>query len=176
MKLRTCLPLALALAAAGPAFAQTAPPRLATIRQAELRRDLFAMAADTFRGREAGTLDEWRASLWLAEQARAAGLRPAGDDGTYFQLVPIRRGRVSSASRVEMGGRALALWREAQLIAPTDAAVDAPIVFLEQTDSASLAGVDLHGKAVATVVHPPRTLPAAGMSLWGWRYTRAALG
>ncbi|HEV7590542.1 MAG TPA: hypothetical protein VGO40_20705 [Longimicrobium sp.] len=101
MNLRSRLPFAVALligAVAPSAWAQTAPPRLATIREAELRRDLFAMANDSFRGREAGTLDEWRASLWLAEQARAAGLQPAGDDGTYFQLVPMRRVRVSGAS------------------------------------------------------------------------------
>ena len=128
---------------------------IAAIREADLRRDLFAMASDSFRGREAGTLDEWRASLWLAEQAHAAGLRPAGDDGTYFQLVPMRRVRVSAASRVELGGRALALWRDAQVLAPTDAAVDAPVVFLERVDSVSLAGVDLRGKAVAAVVQPP---------------------
>lgn len=151
-------------------------PLLSAIRQEDLRRDLFAMASDTFRGREAGTLDEWRASLWLAEQARAAGLQPAGADGTYFQLVPMRRMRVSSASRVELGGRPLTLWRDAQLLAPTDSAVDAPVIFLERADSASLVGVDVRGKAVATVVRAPRNLPAAGVSLWGWRYTRAALG
>ena len=174
------LPLVLALlgAAPHPAPAQggAAPPQLAAIREVELRRDLFAMASDTFRGREAGTLDEWRASLWLAEQARAAGLQPAGDDGTWFQLVPMRRVRVSGASRVEMGGRPLALWREAQVIAPTDAVVDAPLVFVEHVDSASLAGVDLRGKAVATMVRPPRNVPVPWISLWGWRYTRAALG
>jgi hypothetical protein len=175
MRLRTLLPLALALAAAGPAFAQTAPPQLSTIREAELRRDLFAMAADTFRGREAGTLDEWRASLWLAERARAAGLEPAGDDGTYFQLVPMRRVRVSSASRVELGGGVLALWRDAQVLAPTDAAVDAPVTFVTAVDSASLEGMDLRGKAVAAVVRAPARPPAPGMSLWGWRYARSAL-
>jgi hypothetical protein len=185
MTARIRLPLLLALilvALPGPAPAQrasarasAAAPRLRAIRDADLRRDLFAMASDSFRGREAGTLDEWRASLWLAERARAAGLRPAGDDGTYFQLVPMRRVRVSSASRVELGGQPLALWRDAQVIAPTDAVVDVPVLFLEQTDSASLAAVDVRGKAIATVVHPPRNLPAPGMSLWGWRYTRAAL-
>lgn len=178
MNLRSRLHLALALAiAAGalPASAQTPPPRLATIREAELRRDLFAMAADSFRGREAGTLDEWRASLWLAEQARAAGLQPAGDDGTYFQLVPMRRVRVSGASRVALGGSALTLWRDAQVLTPTDSAVDAPVTFLASVDSASLEGLDLRGKAVAAVVRAPARMPAAGVSLWGWRYTWSAL-
>jgi len=175
MNLRTFVPFAAALLAAAPAAAQTAPPRLATIREADLRRDLYAMASDTFRGREAGTLDEWRASLWLAEQARAAGLKPAGDDGTYFQLVPMRRVRVSAASRVELGGGVLALWRDAQVLAPTDAVVDAPVTFVAAVDSASLEGMDLRGKAVAAVVRAPARPPAAGMSLWGWRYTRSAL-
>jgi len=163
MKLRTLLSPAAALllvALPRPGFSQaSAPPRLATIREADLRRDLFAMASDSFRGREAGTLDEWCASLWLAEQARAAGLRPAGDDGTFFQLVPMRRVRVSAASRVELGGSALALWRDAQVTAPTDAVVDASVLFLDRVDSASLAGLDLRGKAVAAVLRPPRTLP-----------------
>ena len=179
MNLRSRLPLALALliaAVARPCVAQTsAPPRLAAIREAELRRDLFAMASDSFRGREGGTLDEWRASLWLAEQARAAGLKPAGDDGTWFQLVPMRRLRVSAASRVELGGGALTLWRDAQVLAPTDAVVDAPVTFVAAVDSASLAGMDLRGKAVAAVLRPPARPPAPGVSVWAWRYTRAAL-
>ena len=172
---RLALLLALALPTAAQAQTVGDPPAMAAIREADLRRDLFAMASDHFRGREAGTLDELRASMWLAEQARAAGLKPAGDDGTYFQYWPMRRVRVSDASRIELGGRALALWRDAQVLAPTDAAVDAPVVFVENTDSATLAGMDLRGKAVAARVHAPATVPPAWVSLWPWRYTRAAL-
>lgn len=36
------------------------------IKQADLKRDLFRLADDHFRGREAGTLDELKASVWLA--------------------------------------------------------------------------------------------------------------
>jgi hypothetical protein len=70
--------------------AADAPPGLAAIREADLRRDMEALAGDAMRGREAGTLDELRASAWLAERARAAGLEPAGEDGTYFQFWPTR--------------------------------------------------------------------------------------
>ena len=63
------------------AKAQT-PPALAAIRQQDIKTDIFEMAGDHFRGREAGTLDELKAAAWLADKARAAGLRPAGDDGT----------------------------------------------------------------------------------------------
>jgi len=44
------------------------------IREADLKADMFALASDTMRGREAGTLDELRASGWLALRAREAGL------------------------------------------------------------------------------------------------------
>ncbi|HEU4558222.1 MAG TPA: M28 family peptidase, partial [Longimicrobium sp.] len=183
---RALVPAMLALALAAPLraqnifastgeFSSTPPPALAAIREADLRRDLETLAADTFRGREAGTLDELRASVWLAERARDAGMLPAGDHGTYFQFFPLRRIRVSSASRVELGGRPLALWRDAVVLNPTDADVNAPLVWVGAADSAQLAAMDLRGRAVAAQVVAPRPLPPAGVSLWEWRYTWAAL-
>ena len=71
------------------------PPGLGAIREADLGRDMQALAGDAMRGREAGTLDELRASAWLAERARAAGLEAAGEDGTFFQFWPNRRAVVS---------------------------------------------------------------------------------
>jgi len=183
---RVWIAAVLAFAAAGPLRAQDViatitpgstapPPEMSEIREADLRRDLEALAADTFRGREAGTLDELRASVWVAERARAAGLAPAGDDGTYFQFFPMRRVRTSSSSRVEMGGRALALWRDAVVVSPTETVVDAPLVWVGTADSARLAGMDLRGKAVAAQLVAPREVPPREVSLWGWRYTRLAL-
>jgi len=160
-------------AALGPAA--TPPPAMSAIREADLRRDLTALAADTFRGREGGTIDELRASVWLAERARQAGMLPGGDDGTYFQFFPMRRVRVAGNSRIEMGGRALALWREAIVVSPTDAAVDAPLVWVGTADSAQLATMDLRGKAVAAQMLSPRDVPPRSISLWAWRYTRLAL-
>lgn len=74
-----------------PVLAQRAA--INAIRQEDIKRDLYILADDHFRGREAGTLDELKASVWLAEQARKAGLEPAGDDGTYFQFFPLIRER-----------------------------------------------------------------------------------
>jgi hypothetical protein len=64
-----------------------APPALNVITEADLKRDLYALAGDEFRGREGGTLDELRASGWLADRMREAGLEPAGEDGTFFQWI-----------------------------------------------------------------------------------------
>ena len=50
---------------------------LNAIREADIRSDIFALAGDAMRGREAGTPDELRGCVWVAEGARAAGLQPA---------------------------------------------------------------------------------------------------
>ena len=139
-----------------------APPAvaLAAITEADLKRDMFAMAGDDFRGREAGTIDELRASMWVADRAREAGLQPAGDDGSYFQWWQIRRTRVSDASRVVIGGDTLILWKEAIVLAPMTTVIDkAPIVWVGAAQGAELAAMDLRDKVVAAELIPP---PASG--------------
>ena len=112
------------------AAATTGEPNFDAITEADLRRDMVAMASDAFRGREAGTLDELRASAWLADRAREAGLAPGGDDGTYFQFWPMRRTRVAATSHVVVGGRVLALWRDVNVASPVNATIDLPLVFV----------------------------------------------
>ena len=92
--------------------AQRGVDPLTRITEADLRRDLFALAGDETRGREGGTIDELAASVWLAERAREAGLQPAGDGGTYFQFFPLERFRVSASSVVRLGGQSLRLGRD----------------------------------------------------------------
>ncbi|ASZ15002.1 M28 family peptidase [Chitinophaga pendula] len=122
------------------------------IRQADIKQDLYDLADDHFRGREAGTLDELKAAAWLAEQARKAGLEPAGDDGTYFQYFPMIRERVSSRSSLSIGNRSFKLWQDAIVYEPTFADIDAPIVFIQQADTVSAATI--RGKVVALPFSP----------------------
>src|SRR3954451_14631428 len=96
-----------ALVAATAALGAREQDPMARIREADLKADLFTLAGDAMRGREAGTLDEMAASVWVAERAREIGLQPAGDNGTYFQFFPIDRFRVSASSPVTLGGKPL---------------------------------------------------------------------
>jgi hypothetical protein len=153
----------------------TTPPALDAIREDDLKRDIFYLASDAMRGREAGTLDEMRASMWVAKAAREAGLEPAGDDGTYFQFWPMRRVRLSDASRIAVGGRPLALWRDVVVTAPVTTSVDLPLVFVGEGRPEQLANVDLHGKAAVAEIHEPTNPPAPTMSLRGYRYALAAV-
>jgi hypothetical protein len=153
--------------------ASSTPPALDAIRDDDLRRDIYFLASDAMRGREAGTLDEMRASMWVAKAAREAGLEPAGDDGTYFQFWPMRRVRVSDGSQLALGGRSLTLWRDVVVAAPVTATVDVPVVFVAQPEQ--IATLDLHGKAAAVELRAPTNPPAANMSLRGYRYALAAV-
>jgi hypothetical protein len=101
------------------------------IREADIKADLFTLASDAMRGREAGTLDELTASAWIAERARAAGLQPAGDNGTYFQFFPIERLRISATSAVTLDGKTLAMGRDVVPDAAIVGAIDAPVIVAE---------------------------------------------
>lgn len=140
--------LAICLSLTGAAVnAQGSKGALSAIRQQDIKSDLYTMADDHFRGREAGTLDELKASVWLAEQARKAGLEPAGNDGTYFQFFPLIRERVSLNSTIAIGGRTFVLWKDAIVYEPSFATLNAPLVFLNDPETAAAA--DVSGKVVA---------------------------
>jgi hypothetical protein len=168
----TRLPLALMLAGvlsvacvgvgttrSAPQLDPASPPALAAIVTDDIRRDLFTLAGDSMRGREAGTLDELRASAWIAERARAAGLEPAGDDGTYFQFWPMRRTVTSKSSVVQIDGRPVRLGADAYLVTPTNAALKGPVTWIGTGGSASDDAQQLDGKIVALELTAPTNMP-----------------
>ena len=133
-----------------PAARKTTPANAeAAIRESDIKRDLYALGGDHFRGREGGTLDELKASVWLAEQIRAIGLQPAGDDGTYFQWFHIQRTRLTRASKLSIGTHQLKPNQDALIFAPTNYALTAPLLYVGTGTAAELAKVDINGKAVA---------------------------
>jgi hypothetical protein len=157
-------------------WAPDAPPALDRFREEEIRRDLFYLAGDAMRGREAGTIDELRASIWVADRAREAGLLPAGEDGSYFQWWPMRRVRTGQTTTISVDGRPLALWRDVVVASPVSASVtDLPLTYVGEGKEADLAGRDIKGRAVVALVSPPTPVPAANVSLRGYRYTLSAI-
>ncbi|MBH8568972.1 M28 family peptidase [Microvirga sp. STS02] len=122
------------------------------IREADIKRDLFALADDHFRGREGGTLDELKASVWLADQIRSTGMLPAGDDGTYFQWFNLQRTRLSKSSTLRIGTHDIKLNEDGAVTAPTNASITAPLVYVGTGSAAELAKVDIKGKAVAVQI------------------------
>ena len=92
----------------------TIAPRTATnteISAADLEHRLFLIAADSMMGREPGGAGNFKTTEYVANEFRRLGLRPAGENGTYFQTVPFFRA-TASASRIEVSGASLVLGRD----------------------------------------------------------------
>ena len=157
MRRQTFVFAAVVAFAAVSSSAQRAADPIDHIRDADIRRDLFALAGDEMRGREGGTLDELTASAWVAQRAREAGLQPAGDNGTYFQFFPLERFRVSATSPIAIGGKTLRMGRDVVPDTAVIADVDAPVV---EAAADALAGIDLHGRALMVTFRRTQTRAA----------------
>ena len=132
--------------------ASAPPAAIAAIKEDDLEKDLLALAADHFRGREAGTPDELKAAVWWAEVLRTAGLKPAGDDGTYFQYFSMWRNRIAENSTVSIGTHQLQLWQDVLVAQTAPADLTVPIVYAGNASKQELDKLDIKGKAVAVEV------------------------
>jgi cyanophycinase len=160
-----------ALAVAAPF--DTVPAAMDAIREADLRRDLTVLAGDAMRGREGGTIDELRASVWIAEQLRAIGLEPLGDDGSYLQWWNIRRTRIGASSTVRIGTRDFALWRDIATTANAPIDLSAPTVWAGDGRDTT---IDVRGKvALAQLVPPPPGGRQTSVNSAEYRYARSAM-
>jgi hypothetical protein len=146
----------------------TVAPALSAIKEADLKKDLYEMASDHFAGREAGTLDELRVSMWWADKLRSAGLKPAGDDGTYFQFFSMKRNRIAANSTVTIGNNALQIWNDVLIAVTTPSKISTPIVFVGKGTKEELDKADIKGKAVA--IQASNEGINLNVSLWERRY------
>ncbi|MBX3712326.1 MAG: M20/M25/M40 family metallo-hydrolase [Lysobacter sp.] len=153
-------------APAKPALQVSAPtpieeaPQPKTEAERRIAEDVKQLADDRMEGRETGTRGYDLAAEYVAKRFREIGLVPAGDDGSYFQAVPLLEARVEQAGaelRVTRNGRDIALRFQDQFLpaanfnAP-EHRVEAAAVFVGQGVHAptlghdDFAGLDLKGK------------------------------
>ena len=65
------------------------PPKDLAISIERIRTDIKYLASEELQGRGVGSRGEDMAIEHIADQFKKAGLKPAGDKGTYFQAVPL---------------------------------------------------------------------------------------
>ncbi len=168
-----CLAVALALRAdRGGAEDKVAEAALARVSGAAVRAHVEFLADDLLEGRDTGTRGYDLAARYVATQLALLGLAPAGDDGTFFQQVPLLETRLVEGSlSLADGSGTAALVRDQDFIMGGDslraeATVTAPVVFVgfgvtapkQQYDD--YAGVDVKGKVVALLSNAPARFPS----------------
>ena len=89
-----------------------APANGPDITAADLRRRLYIFSDDSMLGREAGTLGNVKGTNYIAAEAAKLGLRPAGDNGTFFQTVPLVLHQPDPASKLSANGASLVMGRD----------------------------------------------------------------
>lgn len=137
------------IACGGAAFSQAIKkPLVSAITDKDLKTDMYQMAGDHFNGREAGTLDELKVSMWLADKAKQAGMLPAGDDGTFFQFFDLYRHQVTNNTKFKIGQKEYRLWSEVLVAETTNTKVEASLLYLGAATKEEIEKADIKGKAV----------------------------
>src|SRR5215211_4966121 len=89
--------------------AHAAQPTTGDITPADLMTRLYILANDSMLGREAATLGNVRATDYIAHEMQRMGLTPAGENGTYFQTVPVVIARIDTTRTITVDGTRLAV-------------------------------------------------------------------
>jgi hypothetical protein len=77
----------------------------------DLMTRLYKFADDSMMGREAGSIYNDRATDYIAAELKRLGLKPAGENGTYFQSPLIQR-TFADSSWIGVGDRKFTLWKD----------------------------------------------------------------
>jgi hypothetical protein len=152
-------------------FTQSAnPPGLSLIRTDELKKDLYDLADAHFRGRSAGTIDELKASAWLAEKYRAIGLKPAGDNGTYLQFFTMWRNVISEKSSLQLNNAPQRIWQDVMVAQMAHTQLNDTVVYLGNARDLDTSKLNVSGRLVALEANAKDI--NLDVSLPTWRYNR----
>ena len=144
---------------------QQGAPGLDTIRQAELRADLYFLAADAMRGRLTDTPENLATADYIRSRFERAGLAPAAG-GSYFQNYLLMTATLGEGNRLDVitGEGAARHLEHGQEFYPqrfsASGTVSAPVVFAGFGITAPALGYDdyagdVKGKVVLVIDHEP---------------------
>ena len=126
-------------------------PTEAAITANDLRTRLYQFADDSMQGRRIGEPGNYKGTAYIASEFKRLGLKPAGDNGTYFQNLPYGPIGLDMASmRFSVGGAPLAPRTDWIPIAPGSAGGMGTADLERRAD-----GVRRHAGAT----RPPRSIP-----------------
>ncbi len=142
----------------GPLPLKLAPrPTTAAITPADAMTRVYIVADDSMMGRRAGTPGNVKGTDYIAREARRMGLEPAGDNGTYFQTIPLVQRGIDPASTLTVDGAALTLFTDFSAMpyippnlpfGPRFQASGAPVVYGGQVGGTMISPEQAAGKVV----------------------------
>ena len=88
--------------------AHEARPTEGAITPADLMTRLYIIADDSMLGRESGTRGNVMATNYVASEMARMGLEPAGENGSFFQTVPVMIATLQSVRPFTLDGASLA--------------------------------------------------------------------
>jgi Zn-dependent M28 family amino/carboxypeptidase len=158
-----------------PGLPQAARTAAASIDPEKIRAQVRFLSLDLLEGRGPGTRGAELAAEYIATQFALAGVEPAGDNGTYFQRIPLVAVHTledkTKFSFVPAHGEPINLTYGAEIVSKDQtgeamADIDAPIVFVgygihapeyRWDDYADRSGkqIDLKGKIGLVIVNEP---------------------
>ena len=142
---------------------------MAAIHGEAIRADMGFLADDLLEGRGTGARGHEIAAKFMAAEFAGMGLEPAGENGTYFQSIPMRSGHVdedkTSLTLLRAGNEQTLVFRR-DYIAYSDpgraeSSVEAPIVYVgfgvtaKEQGYDDYKGIDVKGKIVALLYGAP---------------------
>ncbi|MBL0938072.1 MAG: M28 family peptidase [Gemmatimonadaceae bacterium] len=131
-------------------------PTSSAITTQDLMTRLYIYADDSLGGRDVGTEGHFKATEYLAAEAKRMGLKPAGENGTYFQTLPLKSRRVDRLSSFVSGGTNVPLgsgWAFSGMESITTN--DAEVVFAGPLSTASATAISAdqaRGRVVAYTI------------------------
>ena len=82
------------------------------ITAADLRERAFRITDDSTMGRETGSKGAFSVTSYIADEFKRLGLEPGGENGGWFQVVPMWTLAIDRTSVLSTGGTSLALYKD----------------------------------------------------------------
>ena len=82
-------------------------PTKSAITAEDLMTRLYIFADDSMMGRDAGTKGNTMGTDYIAAEVQRMGLKPAGENGTFFQTLPLKTRATDPLSSLIVGGASL---------------------------------------------------------------------
>ncbi|MEP6730198.1 MAG: hypothetical protein ABJE10_06160, partial [bacterium] len=151
----------------------TGKPTTPEISAADLMTRLYIFADDSMGGREVGTEYNNKGTAYIEREVRRLGLVPAGDNGGYFQNLPVFTLSTDASSSIKIGDKQLVLGTDYLPIANAEQRVSfdgVPVVYggMISDSTTWLSADDMAGKVVVL-----GAAGARGAQLTKARYGRA---